>query len=68
MIDGTIARRTNSQSNFGEKLDSVSDVCFFAASAVKVFPLVKGGKMSHTFCLRRSCAEACKHNLRCGEI
>lgn len=44
MIDGTIARRTNSQSNFGEKLDSVSDICFFAASAIKVFPLIKGRK------------------------
>lgn len=45
MIDGTVARRTNSQSAFGEKLDSVSDVCFFAASAVKIFPFIIGERL-----------------------
>ena len=45
MIDGTVARRTNSQSAFGEKLDSISDVCFFAAIAVKIFPFIIGERL-----------------------
>jgi len=38
MIDGTVARKTGSVSKFGEKLDSMADICFVAASALKILP------------------------------
>lgn len=49
MIDGTVARMTNSQSSFGAKLDSVSDVCFFAVCAIKLFGLIKNEKYITVF-------------------
>lgn len=36
MIDGTIARKTNSTSQFGSKLDTVADFIFIAASLSKL--------------------------------
>ena len=40
MIDGAIARKTNAVSNFGSKLDTVSDAVFMAVCAVKVLPII----------------------------
>ena len=38
MIDGTIARRTNSAGTFGGKLDTVADLVFAVVSFLKVLP------------------------------
>ena len=40
MIDGTIARKTNSVSDFGSKMDTVADIVFVTASLVKVLPTI----------------------------
>ena len=40
MIDGTIARKTNSTSEFGSKLDTVADIVFVIASLIKVLPTI----------------------------
>ena len=40
MIDGTIARKTNSVSEFGSKLDTVADLAFVTASLFKVLPAI----------------------------
>lgn len=38
MVDGTIARKTNSDSRFGARLDSIADFVFIMASLVKLLP------------------------------
>ena len=38
MIDGTIARKTNSTSEFGSQLDTIADLIFVAASLFKLLP------------------------------
>ena len=38
MVDGTIARKTNSTSKFGSQLDTVADLAFAVASLVKLLP------------------------------
>ena len=38
MIDGTIARKTNSTSVFGAKFDTVADLVFVAVSLIKILP------------------------------
>ena len=38
MIDGTIARMTNSASRFGEKLDTAADAAFVAAALIRFLP------------------------------
>ena len=38
MIDGTVARRTNSASELGAKLDSVSDFVFMTVALIKFVP------------------------------
>ena len=38
MIDGTVARRTNSASEFGAKLDTVSDFVFLSVALIKFVP------------------------------
>ena len=38
MLDGTIARRTNTVSSFGSKLDTAADFVFMAVCAVKLLP------------------------------
>lgn len=38
MIDGTIARKTNSVSNFGSGLDTVADFIFMLVCAIKILP------------------------------
>ena len=40
MIDGTIARKTNSSSEFGSKLDTVADVIFLLVSLFKLLPVI----------------------------
>lgn len=41
MIDGTIARRTNSSSVFGSTLDSVADIVFTATVFAKILPAIR---------------------------
>ena len=38
MIDGTIARKTNSTSNFGAKIDTAADLVFVVVSLIKFLP------------------------------
>ena len=38
MIDGTVARRTNSASEFGARLDTVSDFVFMTVALIKLAP------------------------------
>ena len=38
MIDGTIARKTNSMSSFGSKLDTMADLVFVMFSIIKLLP------------------------------
>ena len=40
MIDGTVARRTSSSSEFGARLDTVSDFVFMLVCAVKILPIL----------------------------
>ena len=40
MIDGTIARKTNSISNFGSRLDTVADLIFVVVSLFKLVPAI----------------------------
>ena len=40
MVDGTIARKTNSASEFGARLDTTSDFLFFAVTLIKLLPLI----------------------------
>ena len=40
MIDGTIARKTRTVSDFGAKLDTVSDLVFVLVCGVKILPLI----------------------------
>ena len=40
MIDGTIARKTNSASKFGSQLDTIADFFFVVASSVKLLPVI----------------------------
>ena len=38
MIDGTIARKTNSVTDFGAKIDTAADLVFVAVSFIKLLP------------------------------
>lgn len=40
MVDGAIARKTKSVSEFGTKLDSVTDIVFAAVCFAKILPLI----------------------------
>ena len=40
MIDGTIARKTNSVSFFGSQLDSIADLVFLTAASIKILPAI----------------------------
>ncbi len=40
ILDGYVARKTNTVSNFGAKLDSVSDLLFYSVMFIKFFPLL----------------------------
>ena len=41
MVDGTIARKTKSVSEFGARLDTVGDIVFTAVCFVKILPLMQ---------------------------
>ena len=40
MIDGTIARKTNSTSKLGSQLDSIADLIFVMVSSFKLLPVI----------------------------
>lgn len=40
MIDGSIARKTNSTSRFGSQLDTIADLIFVAVSLFKLLPAI----------------------------
>ena len=40
MIDGTVARKTNSTSKFGSQLDTIADFIFVVAASFKLLPAV----------------------------
>ena len=40
MIDGTIARKTNSVSDYGSKIDTAADLMFVTVSFIKLFPTI----------------------------
>ena len=40
MIDGTIARKTNSTSEFGDKIDTAADFAFVTVSLIKMLPTI----------------------------
>lgn len=40
MLDGAVARHTNTVSELGTKLDTAADLIFFAVCFVKLFPLI----------------------------
>ena len=40
MIDGTIARKTNSISKFGSQLDTIADLVFVVASMIRLLPAI----------------------------
>ena len=41
VLDGFLARRLNSTSELGSKLDSFSDILFYLISTIKLFPVAK---------------------------
>ena len=40
MVDGTIARKTNSATSFGSQLDSIADLIFLTAASIKILPAI----------------------------
>ncbi len=40
MVDGIIARKTNSVSEFGSKFDSIADFIFVAVCLIKILPVM----------------------------
>ncbi len=40
MIDGTIARKTNSTGEFGAKIDTAADLVFVTVSLIKILPTI----------------------------
>ena len=40
MIDGTIARKTNSASELGAKIDTAADLVFVTVSLIKILPII----------------------------
>lgn len=40
MIDGTVARKTGTVSDFGARLDSIADIVFVAVCLVKLIPII----------------------------
>ena len=41
MVDGFVARRTNSESRFGERIDSFADIVFVAVCLCKLLPVIE---------------------------
>lgn len=42
VLDGWIARKTGSASEFGARLDSVSDLLFYGVILIRFFPVLSG--------------------------
>lgn len=40
MVDGTVARKTNSTSQFGSQLDTIADLIFVVAAMIKLLPAI----------------------------
>ena len=40
MVDGTVARKTNTVSEFGARLDTIADFVFFAVTLIKLLPVI----------------------------
>lgn len=40
MIDGTIARKTNSAGQLGAKIDTAADLAFVSVSLIKILPAI----------------------------
>lgn len=40
MIDGTVARKTNTASEFGCKLDTIADIVYIAVCMIKLLPFL----------------------------
>ena len=40
MVDGFVARRTNSESRFGKRIDSLADIVFVAVCLCKLLPVI----------------------------
>jgi len=40
MVDGTVARKTNTANDFGAGLDTVADIIFVAVSLIKLLPIL----------------------------
>ena len=41
MVDGTIARKLNTVSEFGSKLDTAADIIFVAVCMIKILPILR---------------------------
>ena len=41
MIDGTIARKLGTESEFGSKFDTIADIVFIVAAAYKMLPVME---------------------------
>jgi CDP-diacylglycerol--glycerol-3-phosphate 3-phosphatidyltransferase len=41
LLDGYIARKTNTASKLGAKLDSIADLFFYSVMLIKIFPILK---------------------------
>lgn len=41
VFDGLVARKLNLQSSFGEKFDTVADICFVGTTLYKLFPVMQ---------------------------
>ena len=51
MIDGTIARKTNSTSELGAKIDTVADIAFVTVSLIKILPTINIPKWLWIWCV-----------------
>ena len=40
MVDGVVARKTNSVSEFGARLDTIADFLFFEVTLIKLLPII----------------------------
>ena len=41
MIDGAVARKTGTDSEFGAKLDTIADIVFTAVCMIKILPVIE---------------------------
>jgi len=66
MIDGTVARKTNSISEFGSKFDAVADLVFVAVSMIKLLPIIHISKWLWIWIVAIAVIKIC--NIVCGCI